>query len=92
MAGWLKTALMSLFLDKKARRKADRKARLKEATKAPPPKKHAMTPEREKLIREAQEVMRSKADVLDNLSPQARAKLIAMAFTASSAGDEDDKT
>lgn len=47
---------------------------------APPPR--AMTPERGQLIREAIAMRRAKQQILDHLSDEDRAKLVAMAMSA----------
>ena len=92
MAGLIKKALLSLVMDKKARRKLERRSEIEEAKKKgkPPSPKRPLTPERQELIQEAKKIMRTKKDVLGNLSPEAKAKLIAMAFAAAPQ-DEDDK-
>jgi hypothetical protein len=71
MFGWLK----SIFLDDKAR-----KALAKPKAKgAPVP---AATPQRTALIKNAQQVHRAKRKILDALSDEDRAKLVAMAITS----------
>lgn len=94
MAGFFKKALMSMVMDKQARRTAERRAEAKKQAREdaanPKPAKRPMTPERQALIKEALEVRRTQAKVLDELSPEARGKLLAMAVLAM--GDAiDDK-
>ncbi|MGE5504942.1 MAG: hypothetical protein ACM31L_11010 [Actinomycetota bacterium] len=69
MFGWLK----SIFLDDKAR-----KALAKPKTAAAPP----ASPQRAELIRQAQQVHKAKRKILDALSDEDRAKLVAMAISS----------
>ncbi|MEW5727449.1 MAG: hypothetical protein AB1918_06445 [Pseudomonadota bacterium] len=83
MFGWLR----ALFLDEKARKAVDAKARAKAAAArkpatAPPPPAPKMTPKRQQLIKDAMAVHRAKRKILDDLSDEDRARLVAMAITA----------
>lgn len=90
MFGWLK----GLFLDEKARKAVDAKARAKATARkpaaaarkptaaAPPTPAPKMTPQRQQLIKDAMAVHRAKRKILDDLSDEDRAKLVAMAITA----------
>ena len=71
MLGWLK----SIFLDEKARKALDRGAKAKAAPAIP------MTAKRAQLIKEAMAVHKAKRKILDDLSDEDRAKLVAMAIT-----------
>ena len=78
MFGWLK----ALFLDEKARKAVDAKARAKAAVRkpaaaVPPPPAPKMTPKRQQLIKDAMAVHRAKRKILDDLSDEDRAKLVA---------------
>lgn len=74
MFGWLK----ALFLDEKARKALDKGAKARAARAAVPP----MTPKRAQLLKDAMAVHKAKRKILDDLSDEDRAKLVAMAITA----------
>jgi hypothetical protein len=85
MIGWLK----NIFLDEKARKAVAKpkagpaKAAASKAASASKPKAPAMTPEREKLLKDAAaQVRRAKQAVMADLDDESRAKLVAMAITA----------
>lgn len=80
MFGWLR----ALFLDEKARKAVDAKARAGAAAAREPaaPAPPKMTPKREQLIKDAMAVHRAKRKILDDLSDEDRARLVAMAITA----------
>ncbi|MGE5547137.1 MAG: hypothetical protein ACM33T_09580 [Solirubrobacterales bacterium] len=94
--------LKSLFLDEKARKALDKRAA---AAKAPPVSerqraiakaqaqaKGVMTPERAELLRNAMAVHKAKRRILDDLSDEDRAKLVALAITSlMNEGREPDK-
>lgn len=84
MFGWLK----HLFLDEKARKALDKSAAAAKAV----PKTLPMTPKRAELMKEAMRVHKAKRKILDNLSDEARAQLVAMAITTLlNEGRESDK-
>lgn len=87
MFGWLK----ALFLDEKARKALDKAAGAK-AARAKAPAVPPMTPKRARLIKEAMAVHKAKRKILDDLSDEDRAKLVAMAITTLlNEGREPDK-
>lgn len=88
-------ALLSVFMDKRARKKLDAlKNGAKQgapSTPAPTPKpsgeekktkKRDMTPEREALIKNAMKVRREKTKMLDDLDDEQKLKLYAAAMKA----------
>lgn len=81
MFGFLK----ALFRDEKARKAVDAKtsvpakAPLQSRTGGKPP---AVSPERAELIRNAQRVHKAKRKILDALSDEDRARLLAVAITS----------
>lgn len=91
MFGFLK----SLFLDEKARKALDKKAKVQGARTAPAKggrdadiarmqsqMKQVVTPERAELLRNAMAVHKAKRKILDDLSDEDRAKLVALAITS----------
>ncbi len=87
MVGILKRVLFNLFVDKKAKDSLRRQIETKPGAEKPEPQADAarnrpMTPERRRLIREAQEIRREQSKALDELNPEAKAKLMAMALLA----------
>ncbi|MGB0748283.1 MAG: hypothetical protein ACPGO3_06025 [Magnetospiraceae bacterium] len=86
MANFLKDAVSSLFLDKKARdklakrppteKKAARAAQIADIKKKGA---HLATPERQELIQQALKAKAAKQQILEDLSDEQRRKLYALA-------------